>query len=410
MFKVVHLQYSTFSAGRAALRLHAAMLEENIDSSILSLQHDLIDTGEIEHLRMRSNIIAWLDGRLQLFLTRNSNRHFGQYTFPFLGTDVTKMDQIKKADIIYLHWVQGGFLNLKNIKKLAKLGKPIIFFMHDMWSITGGCHHSFDCVKYKNKCFDCQMFPNKGIIDWPAWNFKKKRNLYSDFEKLYFVSPSRWLFDCAKKSSLIKDKPVYYIPNIVDWNVFKPFDKKIVREILNLGPDETIIAFGAQSIVSPYKGWTKLQKALELLNNDRNFKKVTVLIFGSGHNRHIADAIPFKTRFMGFLKDEYSTLLIYNAVDVFVTPSLADNLPTTVLESLSCGTAVVGFNVGGIPDMIKHKANGYLAKYHDVEDLANGIRYCLENNIKGQLLPDFEGSKIINKHLELMNSSLSAKN
>ncbi len=102
------------------------------------------------------------------------------------------------------------------------------------------------------------------------------------------------------------------------------------------------------------------------------------MIFGGGYNKEIADTVPFKTRFMGFLKDEYSTVLVYNAIDVFVTPSLADNFPTTVLECQACGTPVVGFEVGGIPEIIKHKENGYLAKYKDADDLANGIRFCLE--------------------------------
>ncbi len=104
---------------------------------------------------------------------------------------------------------------------------------------------------------------------------------------------------------------------------------------------------------------------------------------------------------MGFLQDEYSTALVYNAADVFIVPSLADNLPTTVQESLSCGTPVVGFEVGGIPDMISHKKNGYLAKYKDSGDIAEGIKFCINNRIKGYRLPDFEPSVIVQKHLEL---------
>jgi len=149
---------------------------------------------------------------------------------------------------------------------------------------------------------------------------------------------------------------------------------------------------------------------LEILSHDSNVERFSILIFGSGYNKQIEDSMPFKIRFMGFLKDEYSTSLVYNAADVFITPSLADNLPTTVLESLSCGTPVVGFDVGGIPDMIKHKWNGYLAKYGDAEDISNGIRFCLQNNIKGQLLPDFEKGTIIKKHLELMNTIKSVRN
>ncbi len=404
MLKIVHLQYATFSAGRAALRLHNAFLEENYDSSILSLRYDINDTDKLKHVGLKSTIKGWIDNKMQSFLTRNNNKQFGQYSFPILGTNVSKLDQIKNADVIYFHWINGGFLNLTNIEQLAKLGKPIIIFMHDMWSITGGCHHSFTCEKYKTRCADCQMFPSNKMIDWPAWEFNKKRKLYSKYSNLYFVTPSKWLYDCTKQASFTKEKPVFYIPNIIDNKLFKPFDKNSARHILNLDINEIIISFGAASIDSPYKGWLYLQKAMELLQKSQNKKEISVLIFGSGLNKKIADTIPFKSRFMGFLRDEYSTALIYNSSDIFITPSLADNQPTTVMESMCCGTPVVGFDVGGIPDMIMHKENGYLAKYKDAEDLANGVMYCLENNIKGRMLPFFEKSNIIKKHIELINS------
>jgi glycosyltransferase involved in cell wall biosynthesis len=211
------------------------------------------------------------------------------------------------------------------------------------------------------------------------------------------------LYDCAKESSLVRSKPVFHIPNILDETLFKPIDKVIAKRLFNLKEDDLVIAFGAVSINSPYKGWEYLQQALENLKHDTTMKNIVVLIFGKGINRQIAKKIPFRTKFTGYLKDEYSAVMVYNAADVFVTPSLADNLPTTVLESLSCGTPVVGFNVGGIPEMITHKKNGYLAQYKDADDLARGIRYCLEQNIIGELLPEFKKSITLKKHFELFN-------
>jgi len=135
---------------------------------------------------------------------------------------------------------------------------------------------------------------------------------------------------------------------------------------------------------------------------DIDFTKILVVVFGSGYKQEIADQIPFQTVFSGYLRDEYSPMLIYNAADVFVAPSLADNLPTTVLESLSCGTPVVGFNIGGIPDMIRHKENGYLAKYKDATDIADGIKFCIKNKIKGYTLPEFEYTHILDLHKKLL--------
>ena len=404
MIKVIHIQISTIAAAGVALRLNNALSESNIDSSFLALHPSVNDSEKIIHLGKIPKIISMLDRMLRSFILRNSNKQFGLFSYPILGTNVSRIKQVKEADIIYLHWIQGGFLNLKNIYQLAKLKKPIIFFMHDMWTITGGCHHSFSCEKYKSRCNDCQIFSKHKKNDWSAMEFDRKLKLYNKFDNIYLLSPSKWLRDCASQSQLTINKPIFYIPNSVDNKIFKPFDKNIAKQILNLNVNDTVIAFGAVSIGSPYKGWAYLQRALEILKYDDDLNKISVLIFGDDYSKQVADEIPFNTKFMGYLRDGYSLSLVYNAADVFVAPSLADNLPTTLLESLSCGTPVVGFDVGGIPDMIKHKENGYLAKYRDAEDLANGIKFCLKNNIKGQLLPDFEMSNIIEKHLELINS------
>ena len=406
MVRIVHIQNSILATGRAPLRLHKALTEVDIDSSMLTMNFDINLTDRIIEAGRNPRIKAKLDFFLQSFITRKINRNFGSFSFPILGTDISDYELIRNSDIIYLHWVQGGFLNFSDYRHLARLGKPVIIFMHDMWSITGGCHHSFLCEKYMTKCFECPMFQKKGLIDWVAMEFNRKMKLYSGFNNFYFVSPSKWLFNCAKQSSLTKDKSIFHIPNIIDSNLFKPVGKKFARQILNLNEDEIVVAFGAILITSAYKGWTELLNALNILSKDKYVRKITVLIFGGGYNKEIEDAVPFKTRFMGFLKDEYSTVLVYNAIDVFVTPSLADNLPTTVLECQACGTPVVGFEVGGIPEIIKHKENGYLAKYKDAEDIANGIRFCLSSKIRGRLLPEFEKSVLLKKHIDLMNSVL----
>jgi glycosyltransferase involved in cell wall biosynthesis len=379
-------------------------MENNIESSILTMQFDVNHTDTIFETSRNSRIRSRFDQFLQSFITSKVNRQFGLYSFPIIGTNISRNELIRSADVIYLHWVQGGYLNFAGYRQLAKLGKPVIIFMHDMWSITGGCHHSFTCEKYMTQCSDCPMFKKKGIIDWVNLEFRRKRKLYSGYQNLYFVSPSKWLYDCAKKSFLTKDKPVYHIPNIVDSSLFKPVGKMFARKFLNIDENETVIAFGAFEISSAYKGWLELMKAINILHTGKSVKDLTVLVFGASFNKKIADTVPFKTHFMGFLKDEYSTVLVYNAIDVFVTPSLADNFPTTVLECQSCGTPVVGFEVGGIPEIIKHKENGYLAKYKDADDLANGIRFCLENKIKGYLLPQFSMSNLIQKHIELIET------
>jgi glycosyltransferase involved in cell wall biosynthesis len=339
---------------------------------------------------------------IQSRLTRNNLKEFGTFSYPVLGNDLSQMEAVKNADIIYIHWVMGGFFNLKSIDQLARLGKPIVFFMHDMWTFTGGCHYSFTCEKYTTGCINCQVIPGEKRWDLSAKEFEKKLKLFKKYDNLYFSAPSRWLYECAKKALLTINKPVFYIPNILDSTVYKPFDKKIAKQILNIDKDETVIAFGAVSVTSPYKGWSYLQKAIELLQDYMDIEKTTLLIFGKD-GQEIANGIKFKTKFMGYLKDEYSTVLVYNAADVFIAPSLAETFGYTIYEALSCGTPVVGFDTGGIRDLIKHKVNGYVAKYRDANDIAEGIKFCLENNIIGHPPVDINTNSTINKHLELFN-------
>jgi glycosyltransferase involved in cell wall biosynthesis len=409
MLKVVHIQKSSKSAGGSALRLHNAFIESNIDSYILTLYPDENDTERIFYPGKISKLISIINDKINLFTSRKNRKEFGLFSYTILRIDVSKLRHIREADIIYLHWVQGEFLNLSGYSKLAKMGKPVIVVMHDMWSITGGCHYSFLCEKYKSRCNECQVFEDNKKYDMSARGFNRKNRLYSDYKNFYFISPSKWLYACAKESLLLRSKPVFHIPNIIDNTIFKPLDKFFARRIFNLDEVDHVIAFGAVSIDSPYKGWDYIQEALSVLKKELSNDKITVLIFGKGVSKQVTDRIPFKTKSTGYLKDEYSVAMVYNAADVFVTPSLADNLPTTILESLSCGTPVVGFNTGGIPEMIEHRSNGYIARYKDAYDLAEGIRFCLEHKIRGRLLPEFEKSVTLEKHFELLESARKFK-
>ncbi len=403
MLKAVHIQFSTESGGRAALRIQRAFEKINVSSGIVSLQPGVHRINNIKYLSRFARLKARLDNKIQGFLTRHSNKQMGSFSYPILGTNVAKLPEVKSADVIYIHWALNGMLNFKSFKQIAQLNKPVIIFLHDMWAITGGCHHSFECDKYKvSGCGDCPMFSGNKQNDFSAREFKKKMLLYNKYNNLHFVSPSRWLYDCAKESLLTKHKPVHYVPNILDDTLFKPVDKKVAKKALNINEDEIVIAFGAISVNSPYKGWVYLQKALEMLQQEGVIKNISVLIFGGVYNKEVADAIPFKTKFLGYLKDEFSTTLVYNAADVFIAPSLAEAFGYVVMESLSCGTPVVGFNVGGIPDMIMHKQNGYLAKYKDSADITTGIKYCIQNNIKGYLPEEILPAKTIQRHVKLI--------
>jgi len=404
--KVLHLQYATTSSS-PGYRLHEAFVNRGVSSSLLSLYNDLDESSNITSLGRNSRWISKANNKAEGFLKRNMTSEFGIFSYPVLGSNISDMDMVRDADVIYIHWVLNGFLSLKNIEELIKLNKPILFFMHDMWTITGGCHHSFGCNKYMEECNNCKFFTGDNHNDLSTSEFNKKKKLFSTYDNVNFIAPSKWLFNCAKDSALTKEKPVFHVPNYLDGKIFKPFDKSIAKKILNIEEEEIVIAFGAISIDSPYKGWKYLQKALEIIAEDSYFNNASILIFGSGYNQEIADSIAFKTRFMGFLTSDYATNLMYNAADVFMAPSVADNLPYTILESHHCGTPVVAFDTGGIPDLIKHTSNGYIAECKNSQDLAKGIKYCLENKIKGYALPEFEGDLIMDQHLDIIQRLLN---
>jgi glycosyltransferase involved in cell wall biosynthesis len=404
MIKVVHIQKHLPSSGNAAFRLHSAILKVGIESTMFSLSSDIPKNNYVDHLGKKALLRSIIDSKLQNWLKRETVVEFGIFSYPILGHDITNNEHIRNADVIYLHWVVGGFLNLNNINKIAALNKPTIIFMHDMWYITGGCHYSFKCEKYINECHECQVFSKQRIFDISTREFRIKKKIYSKYNNLYFVSPSKWLYDCAVQSKLLENKPIYRIPNIVDNSLFKSIDKVTAKKIFNIPPEVKVLAFGATSLNSPYKGMKYLQQALELLKDDFKCDEIMILTFGGILSAEVIDKIPFKLKMLGRLHDDYSTMLAYNAADVFIAPSLAETFGLVILEAILCGTPVVGFNIGGIPDIINHKKNGYLANYKDASDLAEGIKYCLENKMPMNISDDLYPEHIIEEHLKLIEN------
>jgi glycosyltransferase involved in cell wall biosynthesis len=384
-----------------ANRLHNELIKAGIDSNILTLTADGQSNKKITKIGRKGRLTKWIEDKIQNYLTRKNKKEFGLFTFPILGNNLVQNEKVKNADIFYLHWVLGGLMNFSGIEQIVRLGKPVVFYMHDMWYMTGGCHYNFTCEKYKSHCSECQISKMPKEKDYSFKGFERKKAIFSRYHNLYFISPSQWLYECAKQSALLKNKPIFHIPNFLDSNTFKSFDKVVAKQILNIPSTQIIIGFGAEALNSPYKGWSYLMEALADLFESQYSANITILIFGSANETEISESIPFKTISMGYLKDEYSKVLTYNAMDVFIAPSLADNLPYTIYEALSSGTPVVSFDIGGIPDLIRHKENGYLAKYKDSKDISAGIKFCLDNKIKGYRLPEFETGSIIKKHLAL---------
>lgn len=314
-------------------------------------------------------------------------------------------------DIINIHWINAGFLR---IETLRKLGKPIVWTIHDMWPFTGGCHYDEGCGRYRESCGKCPQLASQKQNDLSRWVWRRKEKAWKSLD-ITIVTPSRWLAECAKTSSLFQDYRVEVIPNGLDTGLYKPIDKHVAKEIWNLPKNKKLILFGAMGATSDKrKGFQYLEPALKRIAAFALRDEIELIVFGSSKPANPTN-YGLKTRYLGQLHDDVSLALIYSMVDVFVAPSIQDNLVNTVMEALACGTPCVAFNIGGMPDMIEHQRNGYLARPFESEDLAHGIKWVIEDNERWQaqsrqarrkIEQEFEQKLIAQRYLDLYNDIL----
>ena len=327
------------------------------------------------------------------------------------GENISKTAEVKQADVVHLHWFNQGFLSLRNLNQLARLGKPIVWTLHDMWAFTGGCHYNDDCYRYVTQCGQCKLLKNPKERDLSTKIFRQKKEFF-DRADITFVTCSSWLQTEAEKAKLLEGKRILTIPNPIDTQLYCPADRKTVRQRMHLPLDKKLILFGAANVGDARKGVSYLIEALQSLK-ERN--DIEILLFGKNGNS-VAEKIPFKVHDFGLLASE-KIIELYQVADMFALPSLQDNLPNTVMESLSCGTPVVAFNIGGIPEMIDHQTNGYLATYKSTDDLAAGIRWVLENNVdnvlgtaaRDKVLRCFSEEVVAKQFVELYHSLVTKK-
>lgn len=294
------------------------------------------------------------------------------------GTDITSLPEFKQADVIHLHWINQGMLALTDIRRIIDSGKPIVWTMHDMWPCTGICHHARQCDKYQQECKNCPYLLNGGSPkDLSNKVFLQKKDLYKN-SSIVFVTCSQWLKGQAEKSALLDKHTVINIPNPININLFKPRNKQEARTRCNFPADKRIILFGAAKPTDKRKGVDYFIESCNLLVQKHPELKdqIGIAIYGK-QSEQIVPLLPFETYDLKYISSEKELVNVYNAIDLYATPSLEENLPNTIMEAMACGVPCVGFNVGGIPEMIDHLHNGYVAEYKSAEDFANGIYWTL---------------------------------
>ena len=282
-------------------------------------------------------------------------------------------------DIVNLHWISGVVCN----KDIAKIKKPIVWTMHDSWPCCGAEHHpnvAEDDKRWKEGYYrKNKPVTTKGIdLCRKVWNQKKR---YLSNKNIVFITPSRWEREVLKTSALFGHCKCEVIPNIVEHNVFYPRNRKDARKLLGIPADKTVIGFGAAYDIDNPKSMKGSYYLIEALQKLQNTKKYYLVIFGPASDAFTSRVhIPLFAS--GYISHPAILATIYSVCDVFVNPSLIENLPTTCLESICCGVPVVAFNVGGTSDIVVHKETGWLATPYKSEELAEGVEWCEKNKRK----------------------------
>jgi len=390
MIKILHVAYSDIGGGaaRAAYRIHKSLITRQEKFSIHSrmrvmkkISHD----NTVNGIRPSKESLLWRIIRPSLLIRYYKGFTLGKRTafsvaWPKtgLGEEINSSD----ADIVHLHWLGNDTLS---IEEIGKIKHPIVWRLPDMWAFCGAEHYvtpppfideRFSEGYNKNNRISNENGKDLNRIVW-------ERKLKSWKKPMYIICPTNWLADCVRRSVIMKNWPVKVIPTAMDLDKWKPREKKLARTVLDLPIDSKIILFGAMGgTADPRKGADLLFVALQHLKNKLNstsIQNIQLVVFGQEAPSE-ANSFDYPIRYFGHLNDDISISLLYAAADIMIVPSRQDNLPGTALESIACGTPVVAFDIGGLPDIITHQVNGWLSPPFDTEDMAKGILWILEDN------------------------------
>ena len=416
---IVNTSERTGGAALAANRLMEALNNNGVKAKML------VRDKETEALTVVGLNKGWLSHwhflkeRWAIFAGLHFNKkHLFEVDIANSGFDITGMREFREADIIHLSWINQGMLSLSDIKKILDSGKPVVWTMHDAWPATAICHYPHGCKAFTTTCRRCRLLPGHGGQNDLAnrvWNRKKQ---ILDRHHISFVACSRWLEQQAKQSALIAQHSITNIPNPIDIRVFRPMDKQGARQRLGLPEDKRLILFVSQRVTDERKGMSYLMDAMNLLIGEKpDVKDRTAVAILGGHAEDFEGKMPLPVYPLGYVSDEKKIVDVYNAVDVFVLPSLEDNLPNTIMEAMACGIPCVGFKTGGIPEEIDHKKNGSVAEYRHAEDLAHGIQWVLDEadyaSLSAQAVKKvathYSQNSVSLRYIEVYNQALAYK-
>ncbi|EMT6576658.1 glycosyltransferase [Providencia rettgeri] len=396
-------------AARACFRLNKAFIKNQYNAKTfvqIKKSDESFVLGPSSKLGIMWGILRSKLGQLliRIFIKKKSKTINSLNIYP---SSMLHRINSSSADIVNLHWINGETIS---IKQIAKISKPTVMTLHDMWALCGTEHVLSDDMFESFKKDQTYTNNNYRLFNFDYFTWKRKKKLWNN--NLTIVTPSSWLANCAKQSAIFHNASIQVIPNPIDTNLFKPIDKTVARKILNLPQEKKLIGFGSwKGDKDPNKGYDLLIDTLDHIANCSNNDgyNIECVIFGSSDKK---DNLKLDTHYLGHLNDEYSLALLYNALDMIIVPSRIENLPQVATESLSCGCPVAGFNTAGMPDTIEHMKTGYLAAPYNTEELASGIinilmnndlRKVMSKNARENALSNWSEDVVTRKYSELFN-------
>jgi glycosyltransferase involved in cell wall biosynthesis len=381
--KVTHVSYVDIAGGaaRSAYRLHQALHREGIDSVFYVRHKESEDPAVIEFHQHSGRLARLRRTPRRLFLRATGCERYGERPSNATlfsddrGEQCSQvLAQLPACDILHLHWIS-GFIDYHNFFRHIPQDLPIVWTLHDMNPFTGGCHFDGGCGRYSQSCGCCPQLRSEDLDDFSLKCWKRKNLAYQGVKpgKLHLVTPSQWLAQEVRGSSLLGSHPVTVIPYGLDTEVFQPRDSRAARDVLGVRHDSKVILFLADWASEARKG---LPQLVEALSGIRERSGLCLLVVGHGR---IELPASFPKIRLEYVQNDRLLSMVYSAADVFVLPALQDNLPNTVLEALACGLPVVGFRIGGIPDLVRDGVDGRLITSGDTGALRDALLQILNN-------------------------------
>ena len=396
-------------AALASWRLCGALRQQSVDASMLVLDRrtssDYVQTvGGGLAGKMR-----WLSERLGIYLHNGRRRDtLFRIDTATRGVDLASHPWVHQADVIVLGWVNQAMLSLDGVERLAQLGKPLVWVMHDMWNCTGVCHHSEDCRGYQEQCKVCPLLPDGSALAHDVW--QRKHRLYSG-QRIHFVAVSRWLRDRCHDSSLLREADVSVIPNAIDISQFAP--SFLDDNPWNVSAGRKVVVMGAARLDDPVKGFDRLTAALRWLacHKSEVADRLHLVLYGNLRDPSLLSGVPIPCTHLGYVTDLQH---VYRHAHIVVSASTRESFGYTLVEGMACGCVAVTTGEGGQTDIVSHLKNGYITADLRPESLAEGLVWAVDADRDREaqhrwVATHFDLAPVAQQHLQLYHQLLKKR-